>query len=177
MNVQEFATNWIIFVCFFSCNIIKVNYFLHYFVILLHLVSSFSHNKILLAPYAYVSTESIHFIISSSLALNTILLTSSVNALYFSLLNLCWDFNINLLFVWIVYDFFNPLYVLFIFLVNLFYFQFELLLNNFYNLQFSIFFLWYTLSFLLLSYLHDCCLLIAICFCPLCSRLFHYFPA
>ena len=85
---QLLATNWIIFVCFFSCNIIKFNYFLHYFVILLHLVSSFSHNKTLLAPYAYVSSESIHFIILSSLALNTILLTSSVNALYFSLLNL-----------------------------------------------------------------------------------------
>ena len=43
-------------------------------------------------------TEFTNCVLLSSLALSGILLTSSVNTLYFSLLNLCCDFNISLLF-------------------------------------------------------------------------------
>ena len=51
----------------------------------------------MLNPYPCSSIELIDCIPLSLLALNAILLTSSVNTLYFSLLNLCCDFNINLL--------------------------------------------------------------------------------
>ena len=56
---------------------------------------SFSCTRSLLLPYADVSTESIDSILLSSLPLNAILLTSSVNTLCFSLLSLCYDFNTN----------------------------------------------------------------------------------
>ena len=80
----------------FFCNIIKVDQFLHYFIIFLHLSFSFLHIKCLLLPYAYFSTESIHFILLSSLLLNAIFLTYSVKIFYLLLLNLCCVFNINL---------------------------------------------------------------------------------
>ena len=55
-------------------------------------ISSFSHTRPFLVPYVYVSIESIDCILLSLLALNAILLISSVNALYFSLLILCYDY-------------------------------------------------------------------------------------
>ena len=61
----------------------------------------------LVIPYAYVFKESIDCILWSLLALNAILLTSSVNTLYLSFLNFCCDFDINLLFFLILYDFFS----------------------------------------------------------------------
>ena len=76
----------------FFCNIIKVNHFLHCFIILLHLVFSFLHIQFLHVPYTYVSTESIDCILLSSLTFNAILLTSSVKTLSSCV------FNINLLF-------------------------------------------------------------------------------
>ena len=51
----------------------------------------------LLVSYAYVAIESIDCILLSLSAQNVILLTSSVNSLCFSILNLCYEFNINLL--------------------------------------------------------------------------------
>ena len=56
----------------------------------------FFNTRSLLTSYAYVTIESIDWILLSSLALNTILLTSSVNTLYSSVLNHCSDFNTNL---------------------------------------------------------------------------------
>ena len=53
---------------------------------LLHLNSSFLHVKFLVVLYSYVSVKSI---ILSLIALNTILLTSSVNTLCFFFLNHC----------------------------------------------------------------------------------------
>ena len=44
-------------------------------------------------PYAYAYIESIHCILLSLLELNAVLLTSSVDKLCFSLLNLWYDFN------------------------------------------------------------------------------------
>ena len=126
----------------FLSNIIKVNHFLHYFIIFLHLVSTFLHIKYLYVPYAYVSIESIDCILLSLLAFNSILLISSVNTLCLLLLNLCCVFNINLLFFYkFCMAFFKTLCINFIFfLINLFYSEVELLLNNFYNLQIYVFF-------------------------------------
>ena len=98
------------------------------------LVSSFLHTKSLLGTFAYVSTESSDCLLLSSLAREAILLTSSVNTLYFLLLHLCCDFCINLLFF---YEFFMislRLSILTFFVAALSYFQVELLLNVFYNL-------------------------------------------
>ena len=82
----------------FLCNIIKTNHFLYFFITLLHLISSFKLTRPLLVPYAYVSIESIDFILLSSLALNAILLTSSVKREWFLLLNICCAFNSNCFF-------------------------------------------------------------------------------
>ena len=87
-----------VFLCFFFCNIITVNHFLYRFTIFLHLISSFSLTRSFLIPYAYVSIESIDSILLSSSGLKAILLIFSVKILCFPLLNLCWIFNINLLF-------------------------------------------------------------------------------
>ena len=54
----------------------------------------------LLVPHFYISKELIDCILLSSLALNPILLTSSINTLYFLFLSLCCDFNIAFLFLY-----------------------------------------------------------------------------
>ena len=72
----------IMFFCFFFYNIIKVNHFLYPFIILLHLISSFSLIRSLLIPYACVSIESNDCILSSSFELNAILLISSVKTMW-----------------------------------------------------------------------------------------------
>ena len=64
----------------------------------MHSVSSFLCIFSSLVLFAHVSIESIDCILLSSLALNAILLTSSVNTLCFFILSLYCDFNINLLF-------------------------------------------------------------------------------
>ena len=69
------------------------------FIILLHLISSFSLTRTLLVPYAYVSIKSIEWILLSSFELKGIFLISSVKTLCLSLLNICCVFNINLLFL------------------------------------------------------------------------------
>ena len=78
----------------FSCNIIKV-------IIFCTVVCSFLHISFLLGPHSYVSIELIDCVLLSSwlsLVLNATLLTSSVNILFYLLLNLCYDFSISLLF-------------------------------------------------------------------------------
>ena len=105
----------------FSCHIIKFNHFLYCFIILRHLISSFLHSRSLLIPYistdpidynfvsnffifrimsmivlfACISIEPVDSIILLSLAVNAVLLTSLVNTLCFSLLNVSCDFIIN----------------------------------------------------------------------------------
>ena len=64
---------------------------------LLNLLSSFLHIKVLLGPYPYVPIESIDCILLSSLALSSILSTFPVNTLCFYA-SKSWNFNINLLF-------------------------------------------------------------------------------
>ena len=64
---------------------------------LLHLISSFLFTRSLTVPYAYVSIESNNCILLSLHELNAILLITSVKTLCLSLLNLCFDFNIDLL--------------------------------------------------------------------------------
>ena len=61
--------------------------------------SLFLYTSSWLIQYAYVSIEPIDCNLLSSLAVNAILLTSSVNTICFSLLSLCRYFNINFLFI------------------------------------------------------------------------------
>ena len=89
---------WFMFFYVFFCNIIKINDFLHRFTILLRLIFSFFHRSSLFIPCAYVSTESIDYVLLSSFELNSILLISSVKTLCISLLNLC-CFNTILFFM------------------------------------------------------------------------------
>ena len=65
----------------------------------MHLISSFLIDRSLLVPYAYVSIESIDFILLSSFELKAILLISLVKILCFSLLNHFCAFNINVFFL------------------------------------------------------------------------------
>ena len=81
---------------------------------LLHLVSLLSLTRSLLVPYAYVSIESINYILLSAFELKATLLISSLKALFLSLLNLSCVFNIILLFI-ILYDRFKTTYVNFTF--------------------------------------------------------------
>ena len=72
------------------------------------LSSSFLCIISLFVPYANVSIESFGCILLSSLTLSKILLLQlqiSLVKICFSLLKVCGDFNINLLFLWILYDF------------------------------------------------------------------------
>ena len=111
---------------FFLCFLLQLYQTNMYcFIILLHSFSCFLHTKSLLASYAYVSIESILWL----LAFNTILLTSSVNT-SFSLINL--DLlNIKLLFSWILYDsLWDNMFHIYIFLNGLSYFQVYFLLNS-----------------------------------------------
>ena len=83
---------------------------MYYFIILLHLISSrISSTRSLLVPYAYISIELIDSILLPSLALNAILLTSSVNTLCFSLLNHCCDF----IYIYIYIYFMNYLWIIY----------------------------------------------------------------
>ena len=64
-----------------------------------YLIFSFLCIVSLLVPYVNVSTELIDCILSSSSALNAISLTSPVNTLCLSILNLCCYLNIIPLFL------------------------------------------------------------------------------
>ena len=72
-------------------------------------ICSILHTSSLLISHAYVSIESIDCILLKSLELYSILLTSSVSTLCFPLLNLCWNFSINLLFFMNFYEFSHTL--------------------------------------------------------------------
>ena len=122
---------WIFFFYVFFCNIIKVNHFLYFFTILLHLISSFSLTRTFLVPFAYVSIESIDYIVLSSFKLKAILLISSVKKLCLSLLNLFYVFNIVCMYS---LGFFQDYLCQFYFFLNsLFYSELQLLLNSFHN--------------------------------------------
>ena len=97
-------------------------------------VTSFTY---LLVPYAYVYFGLTDCIPLLSLALNSILLNSSVTTLRSSILNFCYVFNISLLFFMNSLWHFRRLSTLrqFFFLSSLFCFQVELLLNSVYNIQ------------------------------------------
>ena len=94
MDSQELLANLdYVLLCFYK--IIKVNRFLYHFIMVLHLISSFSLTRSLLVPYAFVSIGSIYCIILSSFELEVILLISSLKLLCLSLLNLGCVCNIN----------------------------------------------------------------------------------
>ena len=118
---------WIIFFCFFFCNIIKFNHFLYLFITLLHLISSLSLTKSLLLRYVNVSIESIAFFLLSSFELKRILLISSVKTLCLAYLNLTVSLVLIYCFLWIIYDFFNAIYINSFFFVEIFYFIIKLI--------------------------------------------------
>ena len=96
---HEFLTNFHYVALCFLCNIIKVNHFWIFFlVIFLHLIFFFLRKIFLLLPYACVSTESKLIYQLSSPELKMILLIYSGKTLCLSLAGGCWDFNIILLF-------------------------------------------------------------------------------
>ena len=67
------------------------------------------------------------------------------------------------------------LHQFYFFLNGLFYFQFELLLNSFFNLEIYIFFLLHIFSLLFLFYFHYCCLLISYMFLLLIRKTLSWF--
>ena len=113
MDSQELLANLdYVLLCFYK--IIKVNRFLYRFIMVLHLISSFSLTRSLLVPYAFVSIGSIYCIILSSFELEAILLISSLKLLCLSLLNLGCVCNINCFFMKTL-SFFNTIYVILFF--------------------------------------------------------------
>ena len=62
-------------------------------------MSSFVHTRTSLVPHAYVSAESVYCILLSLFELKAILMIFSVKTLCFPFLNLCFIFNISLLFL------------------------------------------------------------------------------
>ena len=86
------------------------------FIILLHLISSSLHTRLLHIPYAYVSIDSIDRSLLSLFELKAILLISLVKTLFFSHLTLCCVFNTSLLFFYkFLLIFLKIIYVNFIF--------------------------------------------------------------
>ena len=98
MSDQGFPTS-LNYVHVSFCNIIKVNHFLHCFIIFLYLVFYLLHIKFLLVPYAYAFPKVIDCILLSSLELNAILLTPLIKILCLSLLNSCCVFKVFLFFL------------------------------------------------------------------------------
>ena len=94
---QHLPAGMLFYVFFY--NIIKVNYFLYHFIILLHLIFPFSLTRSSIVPYAYVSIESIDCNFLSVVEVKAIFLISSMKTLCLSPLKLCCIFNIDLLFL------------------------------------------------------------------------------
>ena len=106
-----------------------------------HLMFCFFHTRSWLVPHAHVSAKLIDCILLSSLALNAVLITSSVNALCFSLLDFYCDFNIDfIVFCEIFMIFSKSFYIKFTFFY-LVYFTFKLscFLTTFIIFEFKLF--------------------------------------
>ena len=113
MDGQEFLVNLDYVLLWYN----QSKIFLYYFIIFLHLISSFLHTRSVLVPVAYVSIKSIDYILSSSFELKDILLISSVKTLCLSLLNLFCAFDIS----FFTNSFWSPLRLstrIFIFFLN-----------------------------------------------------------
>ena len=135
--VRNLLPIWIMFCYVFFCNIIKAKHFFYCFIILSHLISSFSFTRSFFVPYTYSflvpSIESFYCLPLSPF--QAILLISSAKTLCLSLLNLCCVFNI----IYCSYEFFmvfffnkrNYLFKFYFFLHGLFYSQIELLIKRF----------------------------------------------
>ena len=83
------------------CGQFELCSFMYSFVILLHLISSFSFTRFSLVSYTYVSIESNDLRFLLSFELNVISLIFSLKTLCLSLLNLCCTFNIDLIWYWL----------------------------------------------------------------------------
>ena len=129
--VRNFWPIRIMLIYVFFCNIIKVNYFrialLYYYIwfLLPYILDFYS--------YVYFSIKLIDSIILWSLKRKATFLISSLKTLCLSLLNLC---CVSLLvFINFVWSSLRLSALISFFSKWLVYFQFELLLNSFYNLQ------------------------------------------
>ena len=125
---------WLIWIMFFHVLLYKI-FKVNIFIILLHLISSFSLTRYFLVPYAYLSIKSIDCIVLLTFALKAILWISSAKTLCLSFLNLCCVYNINLLFFMNSLWFFLMLFMsVWFFPDGLFYSQVALrVINSFYN--------------------------------------------
>ena len=107
--VRNLLPIWIMFCYVFFCNIIKAKHFFYCFIILSHLISSFSFTRYFFVPYTYSflvpSIESFYCLPLSPF--QAILLISSAKTLCLSLLNLCCVFNI----IYCSYEFFMVFFV------------------------------------------------------------------
>ena len=138
--IRNLQVIWIMSSSVLLCNIIKVNHFLYHFIILLHLISSFSLTGSLVVPYAYVSLESTDSMLLLSFELNAILLTSSVKTLRLSLLNLSCVFDIDLLFFYeFSMTFFKTICFNFIFFQTFFILKFSCFKTVFIIVTFKVF--------------------------------------
>ena len=138
--ISNLQVIWIMSSSVLFCNIIKVNHFLYHFIILLHLISSFSLTGSLVVPYAYVSLESTDSMLLLSFELNAILLTSSVKTLRLSLLNLSCVFDIDLLFFYEFFmTFFKTICFNFIFFQTFFILKFSCFKTVFIIVTFKVF--------------------------------------
>ena len=106
--VRNLLPIWIMFCYVFFC-IIKAKHFFYCFIILSHLISSFSFTRSFFVPYTYSflvpSIESFYCLPLSPF--QAILLISSAKTLCLSLLNLCCVFNI----IYCSYEFFMVFFV------------------------------------------------------------------
>ena len=129
--IKKLRPIWMTFFYVFFHNIIMVNPLWSYFInIETFIIDYFLGIMFLFAPNVYVSIEFINRIPLSSLVLKVILLTFSVITSCVWLLIFFCDFNTNLLFLMSSLSA-SSLF----FLVSLFLFQVDLLLDNFHNLQ------------------------------------------
>ena len=135
----------------FFCNIIIPKHFFAWFYYIDRLNFFFFvyyiFNCSICIGFCWIVFVSIDCFLLSLLALNAILF-SSVHALCFSVLNLCffYDFFYDILIHYLHYVYF--------FLGGLFVFQVDLLLEKFYNLQIYLFVLWKIFLCLLVFYFH-----------------------
>ena len=135
--IKNLWPTWVIFFMFSFVTSSRLNIFcnvLLYCYCLLHLTSSFSLNRSLLIPYAYVSIKWTDWFILSLFELKAILTIFSIKTLCFSLLNLCCAFNINWFnFVNSLSSFLRLSLPILLILDDSFFFQVELLLNSFHH--------------------------------------------
>ena len=127
--------------------------FLRWFIMFLYLISFFLDSRSLFVPYAYVSIESIDYILFSSFKLKAILVISSLKTLCFSLLNLCFVFRISIFFYEFLVIFFKTMYANFIFLYKWLFLSWSWIASKHSSLFWNLSFRFMTHFFVLFTFL------------------------